>query len=207
MNKVITIGREFGSGGRELGRRLAEKLGFAYYDNEIITEIAKRTSLSEEYVRQVTERRPVAPFPIHVASSFFHMPDSAFKQGIAVFAEQHKLLRELSEKSDCVIVGRCADYILRDENPLRIFVYADAESKLARCMARMKDGENASEKEVKRKMAEMDRNRSEYYSFFSDKKWGDRSTYDLMINTSGKDIKLLSDATYEYVYRVLGLTK
>jgi len=202
MNKVITIGREFGSGGRELGRRLAEKLGFAYYDNEIITEIAKRTSLSEEYVRQVAEKRPVSPYPIHIATSFFHAPDPAFKQSLAVFSEQHKLIRELSEKSDCVIVGRCADYILRDENPFRIFVYADKESKLKRCMSRAGAENKLSEKEMKRKMAEIDRGRADYYAFFSDKKWGDRETYDLLINTSGKCIKQVADATYDYVKAV-----
>lgn len=204
MNKVITIGREFGSGGRELGRKLSETLGFAYYDNEIITEISKRTSLSEEYVRQVTERKPISPFPIHIGSSFFHAPDPAFNQSIAVFSEQHKLLRELSEKSDCVIVGRCADYVLRDEKPFRIFVYADTESKLARCMARRADGDVSTEKEMKRKMSEIDRSRAQYYEFFSDGKWGKRESYDLMINTSGKSMDVIVKATYEYVRAFFG---
>lgn len=198
MNKIITIGREFGSGGRELGVRLSEKLGFAYYDNEIITEIAKRTSLSEEYVRQVAERKPVAPLPIHVGMSFVHMPDPAFKQSIAVFAEQHKIICEMAEKSDCVIVGRCADYILREENPFRIFVYADQACKLERCMARLADGEKITEKEMKRKMNDIDRGRADYYSFFSDGKWGARETYDLMVNTSHKDMNKVVDAVCDY---------
>ena len=78
MNRIITIGREFGSGGRELGRRLSEKLHIAYYDQEIITEIAKRTSMSEEYVRQITESRPIMSFPIHVRHSFYPIPNPAF---------------------------------------------------------------------------------------------------------------------------------
>ena len=122
MNRIITIGREFGSGGREIGRRLSDRLGFAYYDQEIITEISKRTKLSEEYVRQVSERRPVASFPIHTGISFFSAPDAVFQQSMTVFSEQHKLLKELADKSDCIIVGRCADYILRDDNPFSICV-------------------------------------------------------------------------------------
>lgn len=199
MNRIVTIGREFGSGGRELGHKLAELLGYAYYDNEIITEIAKRTALSEEYVRQVAERKPTAGFPIHVGASFYHMPDAAFKQSISVYAEQHKLLLELSEKSDCVIVGRCADFILRDKNPFRIFVYADTASKIERCVKRGSDGETTSEKELKRKISEIDRRRAEYYSYFSDGKWGARESYDLLINTSGKNIDDVARAAFEYL--------
>ena len=130
MNRIITLGREFGSGGRELGRRLSEKLGIAYYDQEIITEIAKRTALSVEYIHRIEDSVPVASFPIHIGRTFFSMPNPVFQQSINLFREQHKLISELAEKSDCLIVGRCADYILRDSNPFRIFVYADAESKL-----------------------------------------------------------------------------
>ena len=153
MHKIITIGREFGSGGRELGRRLSEKLRFAYYDQEIVTEIAKRTKLSEEYVRWVSESRPFASFPIHVGRSFCVLPDPALQPSIEVFSEQHRLLRELSEKSDCIIVGRCADYILKEKNPFRIFVYADEASKLKRCMERQPADETLTEREMKKQMA------------------------------------------------------
>lgn len=203
MNRIITIGREFGSGGREIGRRLSDRLGFAYYDQEIITEISKRTKLSEEYVRQVSERRPVASFPIHTGISFFSAPDAVFQQSMTVFSEQHKLLKELADKSDCIIVGRCADYILRDDNPFSIFVYADEASKLARCMSRKSPEENFSERDMKRKMAEIDRARAGYYSFFSNKKWGDKASYDLMVNTTNRDIKLLSAALADYVKSVI----
>lgn len=199
MKRIITIGREFGSGGRELGHKLAELLGYAYYDNEIITEIAKRTALSEEYVRQIAERKPSAGYPIHVGTSFYHMPDPAFTQSIAVYAEQHKLLLELSEKSDCVIVGRCADFVLRDKKPFRIFVYADIQSKIDRCVKRSTAGESLSEKDLKRKIADIDRGRAEYYAYFSDGKWGARESYDMLVNTSGKNIDDVARATYEYL--------
>lgn len=203
MNKVITIGREFGSGGREVGRRLSEKLGFAYYDQEIITEISKRTSLSEEYVRSIAERRPIASFPIHTGATLFTMPNPVFEQSMVVYAEQHKLLKELADKSDCIIVGRCADYVLRDEHPFRIFVYADEQAKLARCMARSEDGDKTTEREMKRRMTEIDRARAGYYSFFSCQKWGSKENYDLLVNTTDKDIKQLSSALAAYLQTIL----
>ncbi len=199
MKRVITIGREFGSGGRELGRRLSEELGIAYYDQEIITEIAKRTDMSETYIRQISESRPVISFPIHVRHSFYSASNTALKQSVAVFAEQHKLLKELTEKSDCIIVGRCADYILRDENPLRIFVYADRESKIKRCIERKSGDEHLTEAQIVKKMKEIDKNRAQYYEFFSERKWGARENYDLMINTSGADIKKVSAAIAGYL--------
>ena len=189
MHRIITIGREFGSGGRELGRRLSEKLGYAYYDQEIIAEISKRTALSEEYVRQITESRPTVSFPIHIGRSFSPVPDPLVQQRISVYSEQTKLLHELADKSNCIIVGRCADYILKDRDPFRIFVYADTQSKLERCMQRKPADEKFTPQEMKRKMAEIDRGRAQYCAFFSDQKWGSREHYDLLVNTSGADIK------------------
>ena len=133
MNKIITIGREFGSGGREIGRRLSDALGIAYYDQEVIVEIAKRTKLSEQYVHQIMEHRSVTPFPIHFGCSFYNLPNPAWDQNMAIYKEQRDIILEMAQKSDCVIVGRCADYILRDMHPFRLFIYADMESKLRRC--------------------------------------------------------------------------
>lgn len=202
MHKIITIAREFGSGGRELGRRLSDKLGFAYYDQEIITEISKRTDLSEEYIKQITENRPVSSFPIHVGISFYPADNPIFNQSINIYAEQHKLLQELAEKSDCIIVGRCADYILQDKDPFRIFVYADNASKIARCIEREPENQKLSEQEIKRNMNSIDKRRAKYYEFFSHNKWGSRENYDLMVNTGGKDIKAVTDAVIDYINRL-----
>lgn len=202
MRKIITIGREFGSGGRELGRRLSEHLGIAYYDHEIIVEIAKRTALSEAYVRQITENRPLTSFPIHFGGRFCALPDPLLQQSISIYSEQHRLLCELAEKSDCIIVGRCADYVLRDSHPFRIFVYADAQSKLMRCMERRTPEETLSEQDMKRKITEIDRNRARYYAFFSGQKWGARENYDLLVNTSGQSVKKQAAALYEYLRKM-----
>ena len=192
MKRIITVSREFGSGGRELGRRLSELLHIAYYDKEIVTEIAKRTSMSEEYVRQITEQKPVMSFPISIGRSFYPMTDPLLDQNQAIFREQHQIIREMADKSDCVIVGRCGDYILRDLNPFRIFVCADMDAKIARCRERGKEDPPLSDKELKQKITKMDKGRAKYYEFYTGQKWGDRLNYDVCINTSGRSIKELA---------------
>lgn len=198
MNRVITIGREFGSGGRELGKRLAALLDCAYYDKEIIEEIAKRTQLAEEYVHQIVEHRSGVFFPITTGRTLHHVhntgTDYMLKQYNAVYAEQTNVLREMAEKSDCIIVGRCADYILRDHKPLRLFVYADMESKIARCRERSGEDEHLSDKALCKKIRTVDRERAKYYAHYTGKRWGDRSNYDLCVNTSALPIKECAEA-------------
>lgn len=127
--KIITISREFGSGGRELGKRLADMLNVAYYDTEVITEIAKQTNLDENYVSTISEKG-VPSFNFH----FGHTFGATINQtAMDVVVAQHKVVKELAKKGDCIIVGRCADKILQDLKPLRIFVYADMQSKIKRC--------------------------------------------------------------------------
>ena len=156
MQRIITVGREFGSGGRELGRRLAEELGYDYYDKEIIQAIADKTSLSVEYVKQVVESKPHNLFPITVANSFSYIDSYASQQLQSVYAAQCTILRELAQKSPCVIIGRCADYILADMEPLRMFIYADMDSRVRRCLEREDDGENMSVKEMQRTIRTID---------------------------------------------------
>lgn len=188
MNKIITIGREFGSGGRELARKLADNLGFAYYDKEIITEIAKNTSLSEQYVQQVMGKNPHDMFPITVAHTFSYIDTYAMQQKQAVYAEQEKVIKSMAEKSDCVIVGRCADYILKDFDPFRLFVYASLKSKLDRCFEREKDKEHFSEKKMRKFIKTVDKNRARYYEFYTGLVWGDKLNYDVCVNTTGLDL-------------------
>lgn len=189
MGRIITIGREFGSGGRELGRRLAEELHIEYYDKELLTEIAKHTSLAEEYIQNVVERQPHSLMPITIGRSFAYGEDYVLKQVQAVYRAQSEIIRDLADKSDCVIIGRCADYILREQNPFRIFVYADMDSRVRRCMERRTEGEIQTEKQMKKQIRVMDKNRARYYEFYTGLKWGDKSNYDLCINTSDTVIK------------------
>lgn len=190
MNKIITIGREFGSGGRELGRRLAEELGFEYYDKEIITAIADKTSMSQEYVQEVLEGKPHHLYPITIGQSMFIADSFYIQQEQSIYLAQSEIIRELAQKSNCVIVGRCADFILQDLKPFRIFVYADIESRIARCIARNSDAEkHLTEKEMKKQILSIDKNRAKYYDYYTGNKWGDKNNYDLCINTTGFVIK------------------
>jgi cytidylate kinase len=199
MNRIITIGREFGSGGRELGKRLSDLLGCAYYDKEIIEEIAKRTQLAESYVQQIVEQRTGVFFPITIGRTLHHVPhtvgtDYMLKQYTSVYTEQANVLREMAEKSDCIIVGRCADYILKKHDPLRIFVYADMDSKIERCKLKAEKDENLTDTQLRKKILKINKNRAKYYEYYTGKKWGDRSNYDLCVNTSAVSVKECAEA-------------
>ena len=184
QNTIITIGREFGSGGRELARRLSEELGFAYYDQEILKEIAQRTQLSESYVRAIVEKSPITSYPIHVVRSFHPAVSPVMDQTNKVCQEQTAIIKELAEKSNCIIVGRCAD------NILRIFVYSGMKEKIARCRAKSGDAESLSDKELEKQIKNIDKNRKKYYDFYTGQEWGDKRNYDIMLNTSNISIKL-----------------
>lgn len=192
MSMVITISREFGSGGRELGRRLAEALHIAYYDQEIVKELMERTGFALDYVRQAEERIPVPLLPITTARTFGIGNNSAIEQQLSIYNHESDIIKELAEKSDCVIVGRCADYVLRDMDPVRIFVYADIESKLARCREKGPDAKDMTDRELRQRINSVDKKRSRYYQFYTDNIWGDKENYDICINTSARDIKRLS---------------
>lgn len=189
MSKIITVGREFGSGGRELGRRLAEELGIQYYDKEIICRIAESTEMSEEYISRVVESKKQVLFPITIGQSFSCATDYYARQIQEIYGAQTQIIKELAEKSDCVIIGRCADYILRDLKPVRLFVYADMESRMKRCIERSSRNEKLTPRELERKINSIDKDRAHYYNEFTGQKWGDKRFYDLCINTSDMDIK------------------
>ena len=189
MYRVITIGREFGSGGREIGKRLAEELGYAYYDKEIVSAIADRSKLAEDYVNQVVENQIHTYYPITVAVSL-NTPaeDSVYAVNRNIFTAQAEILDELAQKSDCVIVGRCADHILSAYHPFRIYVYADMAHKLARCRARGDGSEKLTDKELEKRIRSIDKARAQYYRFYTGESHDDRMTYDLGINTSTIEI-------------------
>lgn len=184
MNRIITISREFGSGGREIGRRLAEKMGIAYYDQEIITELIKRTDFAEEYIRHMDEKAPIPLLPITTARTFGLPTNYVVEQNLKFYMQESKVIQDFAEKSDCVIVGRCADYILREMNPVRLFIYADMESKIARCRKKNKDVDTLNDRELRQKIVSVDKKRARYYKFYVDQVWGEKENYDLCINTS-----------------------
>ncbi len=189
MSLIITIAREFSSGGRELGRRIADELHIAYYDKEILQDIEKKTPYSMSYIEEVSENRPILLPPINYGSSFTLYPDISLQQSIDVHSAQSDIIREYALKSDCVIIGRGADYILRDLKPFRIFVYSDMESKIERCKTREAKDEHFTDKQLAKKINSINKKRKDYYEYYTGRKWGSKENYDMMINTSGMNIK------------------
>lgn len=196
--KIITISREFGSGGRELGKRLAEKLGFAYYDKEILSMISKKMQMDENYIEKELNKSITITYPYTIRRSFYQTP-SQVSQVPKLLAEQDKIIRFLAEKEDCIIVGRGADAILREYHPFSIFVYADQESKVARCRNRAPEDERLSENELKRKMKQIDKSRAATYALVSEYSWGNKEAYQLCINTSGIMISQMVSCLADFV--------
>lgn len=196
MNQIITISREFGSGGRELGKRLAETMGLAYYDYEIIKGIADKSGLALTYVNSIVEHHMTEYYPIRVGRSFTVVNKPVTET--AVFKAQSELIKELAEKEGGVFIGRCADYILRERRPVRIMVYADLDSRLLRCREKAKSGERLSDEEMRRQIIAVDKRRSRYYEQYTGQKWGVKENFDLCINTSGVKIKEIIPGLVEY---------
>lgn len=185
--RIITVSREFGSGGREVGKRLADELGFAYYDREIITAIAEKSSFDEEYVERAVEGGMRFNYPMTISHTFSYIP-SVTTVTPNLISHQHEVIEELASKGNCVIVGRGADVILEDKNPFKIFVYAEMSEKLARCRARARAGEDMSDKALERSIKKIDKDRAASHGVLAHYPWGDRRGYNLCLNTTGIDV-------------------
>ena len=197
MKNIITVSREFGSGGRELGKRLADELGFSYYDREIVTALAEKTGMDEQYLEQQLDSSGVISYPVHFAQTFSQIT-AVSESTVHLMSLQTSLIRELGARGNCVIVGRAADAVLEEYSPFRIFVCADQESKLRRCRQRAADGENLTDRDILRHMKRIDKNRAEYHDIISSGAWGDKSAYHLCINTTDTDIPAIVPAVAEY---------
>ena len=191
MARIITISREFGSGGRELGKRLAEALGIPCYDHQIIELIARENGFDERYVANISEKSIEAAYPLTIGHTFAMPILPLMDQPIRVAVAQRRILENFAKQGDCVIVGRCADVILKEYHPLRLFIYADKEHKVRRCMERAPEGEGLSRREIERRIRDVERSRIQFREMYSDSRWGSRESYDLCINTSGCEVKEL----------------
>ena len=203
---IITISREFGSGGREVGKRLADALGYAYYDREIVSAIARKTSLDEGYVASALEGGLFRSVPVHFGRTFSYSP-TLMTNADALYVEQHRILRELAEKGNCVIVGRAADAVLKEYAPFNLFVYADMPSKLARCRERAGEDEKLTERELMRRIKKVDAERAKYYEMFSDTRWGQKEGYHLCVNTTGHEIRSMIPALAGYIQGWMDIQK
>ena len=180
---VVSISREFGSGGRIIGKRLAERLGIPCYDRTLIQKTAEKSGLSPEFIARAEER---AKSRLHLPLSVLGSGMSGYvPQGVPVslqaFFAQSEVIRELADQGSCVIVGRCSDYVL-GERPecLKIFIHAPMEDRVARCGADY----GVTAPNLTERVKEMDRGRANYYSYYTGHTWGDMRLYDLTINSS-----------------------
>ena len=197
MNKIITISREFGSGGKEIGKRLADKLGYAFYDSKIIDLLVKETGMSEKYINNISEKG-VYPVPFQFGKTFTTNL-SIQKNQIDILIKQNKILNDIAEKGNAVIVGRGANTILKDYNPINIFVYADEKSKIKRCREKGNEEEKLSDKELLNKIREVDKNRKAFNDLIANFEWGNKENYDLCINTTNINIKNIITPLADYI--------
>lgn len=194
---IITISREFGSGGRELGKRLADYLNIPCYDREIIDLVAEKLHMDRDYVSHISEKELRMFYPTTIGNRFL-APNCVPQENVKITLAQHDIILQLTEQGDCVIVGRCADVVCKEQNPLNLFVYADQSSKLARCKQRMAENETLSDRELLRKMKQIDKERAAYRGMFTETGWGQKESYHLCVNTSGREIKTLVPALGAY---------
>ncbi len=190
--RIVTISREFGSGGRELGKRIAEYLGYDYYDREIINSIAENCGVNADYAKYMLNHS----FPPTVSLTMrqsFHMPEMIQSSQLQLLREQTDVIKNIAKKGrDCVIIGRNADILLAEYKPFNIFVCADVNTKLLRCAERAANGENITAKEMFTKMKQIDKARRKAREMIADTPWGDRKAYNLIVNSSGWDFKKLT---------------
>ena len=182
-----------------MGRRLAEAMKIAYYDQEIVTALIKRNPKAEEYIRYMATERPLPLLPITTAHTFGLPINYAVTKNLNFYMQESKIIREAADKSACVIVGRCADYILQDLDPFRLFIYADISSKIVRCREKGADAAAMTDKELQQRIMSIDKKRARYYQFYTGRNWGDKANYDLCINTTNTEIKKIAAAIEKFI--------
>ncbi len=196
--KIITISREFGSGGREIGKRLADLLGFEYYDREIISEVAKIGNFDEKYVEYVGENGYSSGFHLTYGRTLYY-PHAQWDNSTKIIVAEQKALAGIVQRGkDCIIVGRCADVVLADYKPFNLFIYADMDSKVERCKSRMESGEEMSDAKLVKKIKTIDKNRARHREAISHLKWGRKEAYHLCVNTTGINPKDITPAIADY---------
>ena len=183
MDKIITISRQYSSGGREIGTALANRLGIAYYDDLLLKEAAAESGICEELFRSFDERPKSFLYSIALDPFSFSMSHATAKGSIEqqVYLATYDTIKKLADQGPCVLIGRCADYVLKDRNDvINLFITAPLENRIKRVAAR----NDISEDEAKERIRKRDKDRASYYNFYAAKEWGDARSYDLCIDSS-----------------------
>lgn len=201
MDKVITISREFGSGGHEIGVRLAKKLGIPFYDGELLDIAAKNSRFAESYLKKMDEQKPNF-FNLGSISSFSIVNNfSMVSPNDEVFLEICKVIKDVASKGPCVIVGRCADYILKETGSLNFFIHARLEDRVQRKLA-LEENSHLSKEEMEKFVLSTDKGRAKFHEYYSHERWGDCSLYDMCINTSDVGIDGAVDILAKFIETV-----
>lgn len=183
MKTIITIGRQFGSGGKEIGIRVSKELGIPFYDKEILQEAAKKSGLCEKIMEQFDERPKSLLYSIAMDSYMFSLPGGGAGESLEqqVYLATFNTIQHIAEQGACVIIGRCADYALADNpNRMSIFIHAPMEDRIRRVAER----QNLAPDRARALIAKTDKRRASYYEYYSSQKWGAVDSYDLCLNSS-----------------------
>lgn len=184
QNTVITISRQYGSGGRIIGKKLAEDLGIPFYDNELITLAAEKTGLSKDYFKD-SETASVGNILLSLSTFTPSSEIYGLPLNERIFLVQSKIIKDLAEENSCVIIGRCADFILQDyPNCTNIFIHANLDDRVKRAIHTY----GLEEKNAENVVLKTDKKRASYYSYFTNKKWGKAENYELVLSSSKIDI-------------------
>ena len=194
MKTVITIGRQFGSGGKEVGIRVAKELGIPFYDREILQEAAKKSGLCEKILENFDERPKSLLYSIAMDSYMFALPGTGGGESLEqqVYLATFNTIRHIAQEGPCVIIGRCADYALADDpNHLSLFIHAPMDVRIARVAKR----QNLTPEEARKLIIKTDKRRASYYEYYSAKKWGAVDSYDFCLDSSylgiGRTVELI----------------
>ncbi|HNW86875.1 MAG TPA: cytidylate kinase-like family protein [Candidatus Limiplasma sp.] len=196
---IIAIGREYGSGGHDIGKLVADKLGVPFYDKEILTLAARESGICEALFENHDEKNtPSYLFPL--VTGMGDLPSAAGAGDIPlnhrIFMAQFEAITRVSLKGPCVIVGRCANYVLKGQpNLISVFLYGDVSARIERIMQK----ENLPYDQAKERVRKVDKQRQGYYNFFADGNWGHRSNYHMMLNTTGLALDAAADTIIQYI--------
>lgn len=183
MNTIITIGRQFGSGGKEVGIRVAKELGIPFYDKELLQEAAKKSGLCEKIFENFDEKPKSLLYSIAMDSYMFSLPGSGAGESLEqqVYLATYDTIRHIASQGPCVIIGRCADYALADDpNRLSLFIYAPMDVRIARVAKR----QNLTPEKARQLILKTDKRRASYYEYYSAQRWGAVESYDFCLDSS-----------------------